>query len=121
LFLNGEPSNSVTVEVSDFAPGILLVAHAADGAPVSALQPAVAGEPLLIYATGLGAAANATEIPKVDMGGIPTALAVDRTLPWTYGVVLLKIQVPQGVPAAANVPLTLSVGGLTASIQVAVR
>ncbi len=134
VFLDGLPGNTITAEIGDFAPGIFLVAHAADGVPVSPEQPAMAGEALLIYATGLGKYAtglgalnsdqserDATETPAVEVGDVPAIVDLAEPPPGSVGLVRLSIQLPQGVPAGSSVPLTVTVGGLTASISLSVR
>lgn len=127
VFVNGALGNSVTAEIGDFAPGIFLVAHEAGGVPVSPQQPALAGETLIIYATGLGPADTAQpdrpaiETPTVEVGGVPAIVESANLAPGFVGLHQVRIQLPNGIPAGTAVPLTLTVGGQTATIPLAIR
>ena len=127
VFVDGALSNSVTVMIGDFAPGIFLVARGADGAPVSPQQPAMAGETLLIYATGLGPVNNtqpdrpAIEKPTVSIGGVSAIVELAEPAPGYVGIQQVRIQLPDGTAAGTAVPLTLTVGGLTATVPLAIQ
>jgi uncharacterized protein (TIGR03437 family) len=124
VFANGAASNTMTVPLVDFAPGILLVAHENSGEAVSPDRPVLPRETLIVYATGLGpvnhsAAAKPTlETPSVTFGDMPatvTSSVLAPEAPWLYKV---RIELPSGVPAGPAVPVTLTVGGQTASLAV---
>jgi len=127
VFVDGALGNSVTAEIGGFAPGIFLVAHGAGGVPVSPRQPALAGETLIIYATGLGPANNtqpnrpAVETPTVRVGDVPAIVELAEMTPGFVGLHQVTIQLPAGVPAGVTVPLTLTVGGQTATISLAIQ
>ncbi|MCX6633546.1 MAG: CotH kinase family protein [Acidobacteria bacterium] len=127
VFVDGALGNSVTAEIGAFAPGIFLVAHGAGGVPVSPQEPALAGETLIIYATGLGPVDStqpdrpAIETPTVRVGDVPAIVEFAELTPSFVGLHQVKIQLPDGVPAGTAVPLTLTVGGQTATIPLAIR
>jgi uncharacterized protein (TIGR03437 family) len=127
VFVDGALGNTITAEIGYFAPGIFLVAHRAGGVPVSPQQPALPGETLIIYATGLGPARSSqldrpvTETPTVRVGGVPATVESAELAPGFVGLHQVRIQLPDGAPAGTSVPLTLTVGGQTATIPLAIR
>jgi len=86
----------------------------ASGTPsVSAAAPAMPGDTIILYATGLGAIdanGNASPLPTVTVGSQPvtvvTAMAVSAN-PGTYQV---NIQLPVATPSG-SLPVILSIGG----------
>ena len=127
VFVDGALGNSVTAEIGGFAPGIFLVAHGAGGVPVGPQEPALAGETLIIYATGLGPVSStqpgqpAIQAPVVTVGGVPVKVESAELAPGFVGLHQVRIQLPDGAPAGTSVPLTLTVGGQTATIPLAIR
>jgi uncharacterized protein (TIGR03437 family) len=100
-------------------------------------QPAMAGDTLVLYATGLGLATpggnpNGTplatgQIPPVDgsilyetpttptvtIGGIPAKVLYSGLAPGFPGEYQIDVTVPNGVPAGDSVPVVLSILGAT--------
>jgi uncharacterized protein (TIGR03437 family) len=127
IFVDSAPGNTVTAAIGDFAPGIFLVAHEAGGIPVSAGQPVLDGERLIIYATGLGPKdasqgyGTVTETPTVSIGGVAAIVESSEQASGFSGLYAVRIQLPAGVAAGTSVPLTLAVGGQSATIPLAIR
>jgi uncharacterized protein (TIGR03437 family) len=139
--------NAVSVPVSigmfDAAPVVLATsgagtgqAHAykydAQGNAIlsNAANPATAGDPVVIYAIGLGAVSpsvNAGDaspssppstIPgtvTVQIGGVPAKLAFAGLTPTAVGLYQVNVTVPAGIAPGAQVPLTISVGAKASS------
>lgn len=82
---NGAASNMVTAFVAAAAPGIFTqqanglgyaaAIHAATGAPVTAANPAMAGEYVALFATGLG-----TVTPGIAEGAVASLAAADHRI-----------------------------------------
>jgi uncharacterized protein (TIGR03437 family) len=120
----------MTVEAS--TPAISAVVHA-NGSTVSVANPAVAGETISLYATGLGAVtanlplgaaapdypttATAT-LPQILLGDTPLALAFSGLAPGYVGLYQVNAAVPSASPPGSLTgPLTLVDNGQTASWQ----
>ena len=87
----------------------------ASSAPsVSAAAPAIPGDMIILYATGLGAidaSGNTIPLPTVTVGGqavtVVSAVAIGSANPGTYQV---TIQLPVTTPSG-SLPVVLSIGG----------
>jgi uncharacterized protein (TIGR03437 family) len=146
-----QSSNLRTVTLAPFAPGIftlngsgsgqgmilidgtaLLVAPSSTGG-----RPALRGEFISIYSTGLGAVTNqpATGMaaraeplsmtiatPTVSIGGADALVVFSGLAPGAMGLYQVNVQVPQGASVGDAVRLTLSVGGVASnSVTIAVQ
>lgn len=138
--INGVESAPVTVPLVEAAPGLFAAALHADYTPVSAAAPARAGEPILLFASGLGAvvgnitAGTAAPAPQpgsstgatvarpdVRVGGRPAALLYSGLAPGFAGLYQVNITMPAGLPAG-NAAVELTIAGRTSnSITLAVR
>ncbi|MBZ5604578.1 MAG: hypothetical protein LAO79_19935, partial [Acidobacteriia bacterium] len=139
--------NAVSVPVSfgmfDAAPVVLATSGAGTGQAhaykydaqgnailANAADPATAGDPLVIYAIGLGAVSpsvNAGDaspssppstIPgtvTVQIGGVPAKVAFAGLTPTAVGLYQVNVTVPPGITPGAQVPVTISVGAKASS------
>jgi uncharacterized protein (TIGR03437 family) len=144
---NGTQSNTITVPIAATAPGIAAVAQNglgagaithADGSLVSASSPALRGETVVIYLTGLGAVS-----PSVADGKGPTGLsrsnsvqaiyfgaaAVDTSAilfqgltPGYAGLYQINVTIPLSVDSSAAVPLAIeTTNGFTDMVNIAIQ
>ena len=118
---NGVLSDPVEVNLSLAQPGIFtldgtagVILHAATFEPVTASKPAVPGEAVLVYATGLGpvspapltgAPASASPLsltsipPLVTVGGVVAEVLFSGLAPDFVGLYQVNIAVPQDAPS----------------------
>ncbi len=126
---NGLFSGTITAAVGTAAPAALAVAHL-DGVPVSLDRPVAPGDPLLVYATGLGAVAgrvptgqpapaspllHTTESPLVTIGEFPAEVSFSGLAPGLVGVYQINVKVPEAMSAGPDTLLTISVAGQTST------
>lgn len=129
---NGVNSNTVTVPVTATSPGIFTldksgsgggaILHAADYSLVNAANPAIGGEQVLIYATGLGTvtpglddgtAGNINTFYRTDaevavyVGGQPAKVEFKGLAPGFPGLYQLNVTLPQFLKASGNLPLAI--------------
>ena len=133
--VNGQPSATRTISVDAFSPGIF--SFSADGrgpgaithndpagTPVSASNPALPGEIIVIYATGLGqvtpavltgalASGTVTTVTRatVTIDGLPAEVQFSGLSGCCVGVNQINVVVPSNVRVANDVSVTLSIGG----------
>ena len=128
---NGTSSNTVTVPVAVTAPGVFAldqsgtgagaVLHSANYAVVNAANPAVPGETVLVYLTGLGGVT-----PPVADGAIPGASNINASpisvyvadvsvtpsyaglAPGFPGLYQLNIVIPTAISVTGSVPLAIN-------------
>ena len=130
---NGVASPTVTVPVIAAQPGIFVVQHA-NNQLVTAANPAVAGEVLVIYCTGLGAVAPTLADGAPGTGaqltvgkttvtiGVGSAAVSYSGVPSGFvGLYQVNAQVPAGL-SSGNQQLVVSVGGAGSSaVTIAVK
>jgi len=125
--VQGRASNEVTVPVAAAAPGISSGIFNPDGSLNSQSNPAARGDVVTLYVTGEGQTSPAGRdgllptagkwpVPSgsvaVSFDGVPaTPLFAGETY---AGVLQVNVPVPTGVQPGVQVPLTLSVGGISA-------
>jgi uncharacterized protein (TIGR03437 family) len=136
----GAASAPATVTVAPSAPGLFMVPNGTQAIAVNsdgtiAANPgsiqglnthaARAGDVLVLYATGLGAVTpniqsghnsgdqlrRTVVTPVINIGGVPAPVAFSGLAPQFVGVNQLNVTVPSGVPAGANVPIEIQMGG----------
>ena len=129
---NGDMSATVDMAVLASTPNILEVVNP-DGSALSAARPAVAGESLSLYATGLGAvganlaigvaepaapAVTTAAMPQVSFGGVPLNIAFSGLAAGFVGLYQVNAVVPS-VPGQAGFtgPLALTIAGQAAYWQ----
>ena len=135
----GSDGATFDVTVEQAAPGIFAgaVLHNSTFQPVTDSSPATPGEVLAVFAAGLGPvqppvqagqAAPAfplatTTLPVTAMlGGTPAPVLFSGLAPGFAGVYQVNLSVPSLAPTGDEIPLTLSVGGVTSNqVNVAIR
>ena len=130
--------NVVTVPLATFAPGFFVngnVAAALDSnfAVISAGNPAVRGQTIQLYVSGLGpvtpalasgspapttSLVNTTTSPTVSIGGQAATVIFSGLAPGFVGLYQVNVQVPSGL-TPGNQPITISIGGATSPSQTA--
>jgi uncharacterized protein (TIGR03437 family) len=110
--------------------GFVVALHGADNTPISASNPARAGETIVVYATGLGAVTPAvasgapapsnplatTQTPATATIGNDAARVVFSGLaPGFVGLYQINLEVPPGAPPA-DVPLVVSIGSARSNL-----
>jgi uncharacterized protein (TIGR03437 family) len=129
--VNGE-SNTVDMSVVTAAPAILAVTHA-DGSAVDAGFPAVAGETIVMYLTGLGAVSadqqagaaapsdplvTTTPTPQISVNNVAIDSLFSGLTPGLIGVDQVNVTLPSPLPGTGSVTLNISAGGAPASAQI---
>ncbi len=128
---NGVNSNTVTVPVAATSPGIYSLDQSgsgggailhADYSLVSPAKPAVAGETVLVFLTGLGAvtpslsdgtAGTAGTLYRADtdlvvyVGGQPATVLFKGQAPGFPGLYQLNVTLPQALKGPGNLPLAI--------------
>ena len=124
---NGTTSNTVTAFLDVTAPGVLTqsanglgpgaILHAADFSLVTEQHPAVAGETVAIYLTGLGAVnpaisdgaagpasptSNATNTITADISGTTATVYFAGLAPTLAGLYQINLTIPSGLTAGDN-------------------
>jgi len=141
---DGQTSVPETVALEPAAPGIFSttgdgrgvgsITHA-NGALVTAVNPAVRGETLVLYATGLGVltpsvatgniATSASQLatkPVVTLGGVPATVAFAGQSGCCVGLNQINFSVPAGAPTGNAVAVVVSVGAKASnSVTIAVQ
>lgn len=134
--VNGQTSNMQTLRLAPFSPGIFTAnqqgtgagafSHAdAAGTAIDAQHPAVPGETIILYMTGLGqttpaavtgalpaGAATTLAQPTVTVDGIPAQVQYSGLSGCCVGLNQLNIVIPASVRNNANVDVTVSIGGM---------
>lgn len=145
---NNTVSVPVTLAVFDSEPSILSVAgsgsgqglifNATTGVLADMNAPATAGDPLVIYALGLGAVTpgitleNGTPSSPLSMtvapvtvtiGGVPAQVLFAGLTPGFVGLYQVNLILPPGIPPGNASPVTLSVAGrsLQGNVAMAVK
>jgi uncharacterized protein (TIGR03437 family) len=117
-----------TIPAGGTGPGAIL--HNSTGVLVSAAAPAIRGEFLSIYCTGLGAVqpavpsgapgpsppAQTLTLPTVVIGGINATPNFSGLAPTFAGLYQVNVQVPQGVAPGSAVPVYLTIGGAVSNL-----
>jgi uncharacterized protein (TIGR03437 family) len=113
---NGTPSNTVSNYVALTQPGVfnsytsLAAIQHSDYSMVTSSSPAVPGETLLVYLTGLGqvsASGNSNETFTASIGGTAATVAFSGTQSTVGGGYQMNVTVPSGV-TAGNAYLDIS-------------
>ncbi len=130
VMVDGQLSPPANISIGDVAPGIFTTGAAgvgvithANGTLVNAANPAVAGETVTIYATGLGqvnplvaTGALPTETvttvatPIVMVDGMQAEMKFSGIASCCVGLNQINVVVPSTVHPGVNVPVVLSVG-----------
>lgn len=140
--VNGVTSQPSLVQIAASMPGIFTLNQQGTGqaavqignsavfaAPVGSIsgaqsRPAVVGDVLVIYVTGLGTVdalpgngdiprgrvANSVAVPRVLIGGVEAPVQFHGLSPQFVGLNQINVSVPNGVPFGGAVPLQLDLG-----------
>jgi uncharacterized protein (TIGR03437 family) len=115
--------------------GFPLVLKASNQQLVTPSNPIHANDEIWIYATGLGTTFPEVEAgvpppvspraallapPDVRLGGVPLWVLQAALVPGLVGVYELRIRAPDPAPAGFEVPLSITLGSVTASVNVRV-
>jgi len=136
----GSYGNVVTVPLTTYAPGFITsgnVAVAQDStfATITSSNPAVRGQPIVLYCNALGPVsnqpasgmpsgattstiANTKTQPTVTIGGQPATILFSGLTPGSVGLYQINVTVPSNI-GTGNQPITLSIGGVNAPSQTA--
>jgi uncharacterized protein (TIGR03437 family) len=108
---NGAMTSTADGAVQASAPAISAVVHA-DGSAVSAAHPAVAGDTISLYATGMGAVnanlplgaaapaaptATTAAVPQIRLGGAPLTVIFSGLAPGYVGLYQVNALVPSAL------------------------
>jgi uncharacterized protein (TIGR03437 family) len=114
---------------------VATIVRDANNTIVTASNPVHRGDTLVIYATGLGQTTPAVTAglpapsdtlagvlvpPKVDLGGTPLTVLFAGLTPGEVGVYQINVTVPRNAPMGLGVPLNISQGAATTSMNVRV-
>jgi uncharacterized protein (TIGR03437 family) len=125
------------LSVAAAAPGVFVVLNH-DRKRNTAANPAAQGSVLIVYGTGEGQTSPPGTDGKITMppppwpqpllpvsatvGGVNARLNFSGAAPFLIaGAWLVDVQLPPGVPSGPAVPLTLNVGGITTTVNVAIQ
>jgi uncharacterized protein (TIGR03437 family) len=124
-----------TVPLATYSPGIFAVTDGVNNAVISAANPAIRGQSIVIYANGLGPVdaaqssgdpASATVLtrtqvsPTVTIGDSLATVLFSGLTPGSVGLYQVNVAVPSGASAGTQ-PLKLSVGGQDVTVNVVVQ
>jgi uncharacterized protein (TIGR03437 family) len=124
-----------TVPLATYSPGIFAVTDGVNNAVISDANPAKRGGVVVIYANGLGPVdspqssgdpASSTVLthtlvsPTVTIGGTPASPFFSGLTPGIVGLYQVNVTVPADAPIGTQ-PLTLSIGGRDATVNVVVQ
>jgi uncharacterized protein (TIGR03437 family) len=131
-------SNTFAATVQASLPQILAIVHQSDGSPVTSADPAVAGEMLVVYMTGLGAtavdqvfgaaapsepAAFTAIAPQITLAGTPLSVISSELSPGFVGLyqatIIMPGTLPQGSSAALNIAAGLPLATTSTTIALA--
>ncbi len=143
----GGVSPSYNLDLSDAAPsvfmsgsagpqtGLATIVRADNGQLVTPTNPVHPNDTIIIYLTGMGATspqvnagmpapssplAYVSSMPNVTLGSYPLAVSFAGLAPGFAGVYQINASVPFGVPGGIAVPLTISQGGNSTTLNLRV-
>ena len=133
VLYGGTTSNTVTVALAAIAPGVFSVVHALDYSPVSPARPAIAGDYLVVFCTGLGAVTNtpptgspaqsdplsvAITTATITIAGLPANVAFAGLTPGLAGMYQINVQVPAAAASGNSVQLVMNDGDAPSIVSV---
>jgi len=129
--------NVVTIPLQSTAPGFfggnIAAARDANNNVITASNPAVPGQAIVLYCNGLGPVSNqpasgapasstqlsaTTTMPVVTIGGQTVTPIFSGLSPGSVGLYQVNVTVPASL-SAGNQPITISIGGQTSPAQTA--
>lgn len=133
---NDASSNVVAAALVITAPGIFVITHNADNTVVTSARPAVPGEYLRVYCTGLGMVTNepptgapgpfsplayTAQNSTVTIAGLSAYVPYSGLAPGFVGLYQVNVQVPANAVSASAAPLVLSNGGNSTTADIVVQ
>jgi uncharacterized protein (TIGR03437 family) len=144
--INGQTSAPQTVTLATYAPGLFAMNGQGTGQGaivdlnghlVDWANPAVPGNYVQIYGTGLGSVTNQPQtgapapssplaetmaMPRVMIGGAPAEVQFSGLAPGFVGLYQINAKVPDGVTSGLAVPVVLTIGGVQSNtVTIAVQ
>lgn len=131
----GLSSAVYTVPLATYSPGIFAVTDGAKNQALSASNPAIRGQSIVIYANGLGPVsqaqssgdpASSTDLvgtnapPTVTIGGAASTVQFTGLTPGSIALYQVNVAVPSGAPTGTQ-PLKLSIGGQDVTVSITVQ
>jgi uncharacterized protein (TIGR03437 family) len=128
--VGGEMSNTFVAGVQAALPAILAIVHQSDGKAVSSADPAIAGEVLVVYMAGLGAADVAMTFgatapssppavtaitPQATLGNTPVSVVLSELSPGFVGLYQMTVAMPVTLPQGGAASLKITAGLPSAS------
>jgi uncharacterized protein (TIGR03437 family) len=125
VIVDGQPSAVSTLSIGAFSPGIFAgaITHANNTA-VATANPAVSGETVIVYATGLGQLSSQVPtgelpsgtvttlaMPTVTIDGMGAQVLFSGLAGCCVGVDQINVVVPSGIRSGTNVPVAVMIGG----------
>jgi uncharacterized protein (TIGR03437 family) len=144
----GVPGTATPVAMADYAVGVFtyartataidpIVVHYSNNQLVTPTSPAVPGEILVVYGTGIGKLNNppptgvaapvsplATPVDPITMtvGGTPVSVLWTGLTPGCAGLIQMDIQLPATLPAGSSLPMVIQFpGGASPAVNLAVQ
>jgi uncharacterized protein (TIGR03437 family) len=126
----GEMSNTFLTGVQAALPQVLALLHLSNGAAVTAADPAVAGETLVVYLAGLGATtvdvpfgspapseppAITAITPQITLGNTPMTVVSSELTPGLIGLYQVTVTMPDAVPEGSSASLNITAGSASAT------
>ena len=99
----------VLLSISGDGVGQGAIQHAATYQLVSSANPAVAGEVLVIYCTGLNPGSGI--VPQITIGGVTADVLYFGNTPGSAGLNQVNVRVPGGVTPGAAIPVRMTYAG----------
>lgn len=145
---NGVASEAMNVQVQPYAPAVFMyertagvldpvIVRSADNSIVSPSNPALPGDVLVVYATGLG---NLTSLPKtgeptpssplikssdaptITLGGTPVEVQFSGLTPGAVGLAQFNIKLPSSLAQKDSLPLVIQFGEVSSPpVNLAIR
>jgi uncharacterized protein (TIGR03437 family) len=138
---DGVASSPMTVALTPYAPSIFtyqrvtgvfdpVIVHATDNQLVTPSDPAVAGEYVVVYGTGIGdltvalatdtlsptsPPATARVTPTATIGGVNAPVGFAGLTPGLIGLAQFNVQVPNNLPSGSALPLVINFNGAASS------
>ena len=116
-----EDAAPLLLSLSGDGKGQGAILHARTSQAVTPTNPAIAGEALEIYATGVGAVSNVS-VPQITIGGRMAEILFYGNSPGFIGLNQVNVRVPAGVAPGAAVAVRLTHFGLPSNeVTIGVR
>ena len=138
---DGVPSAPMTVSLAPYAPSVFtyqrtsgvfdpIIVHSTNNQLVTPTSPAVPGEYIVVYGTGIGdltvlpttgapspesPVPYAKVTPTATIGGVNASVAFAGLTPDAIGLAQFNLQLPSSLPSGSTAPLVINFNGVTSS------